>query len=151
MLASFSTALVCWYRKDLFADPPPLAISRNLYSARRDAGVGQQVPGDEPVVGGGLGVVQDRPELAQVAGPQQVGDVAHALAGEQRQHFGIHLEKFSAQRPAAPDSLCRQQAVLRGVLPEGQQIGVGELGHRRRFLGGGGGGEGWGPSLWAGR
>ena len=33
MLASFSTALVCWYRKDLFADPPPLAISRNLYSA----------------------------------------------------------------------------------------------------------------------
>ncbi len=33
MLASFSTALVCWYRNDLLADPPPLAISRNLYSA----------------------------------------------------------------------------------------------------------------------
>jgi len=33
MLASFSTALVCWYRNDLLADPPPLAMTRNLYSA----------------------------------------------------------------------------------------------------------------------
>src|SRR5579863_8264270 len=28
-----STALVSWYRNDLFADPPPLAMNRNLYSS----------------------------------------------------------------------------------------------------------------------
>jgi hypothetical protein len=26
----FSTALVSWYRYDLFAEPPPLAMNRNL-------------------------------------------------------------------------------------------------------------------------
>ncbi len=31
--AGFSTALVSWYRKDLFAEPPPLAMNRNLYSS----------------------------------------------------------------------------------------------------------------------
>ena len=29
----FSTALVSWYRYDLLAEPPPLAMNRNLYSA----------------------------------------------------------------------------------------------------------------------
>ena len=31
--AGFSTALVSWYRNDLLAEPPPLAMNRNLYSA----------------------------------------------------------------------------------------------------------------------
>ena len=31
--AGFSTALVSWYRNDLFAEPPPLAMNRNLYSS----------------------------------------------------------------------------------------------------------------------
>ena len=30
--AGFSSALVSWYRKVLFADPPPLATNRNRYS-----------------------------------------------------------------------------------------------------------------------
>src|ERR1019366_7922199 len=30
--AGFSTALVSWYRKDLLAEPPPLAMNRNLSS-----------------------------------------------------------------------------------------------------------------------
>ena len=32
MRAGFSTALVSWYRKDLLAEPPPLAMNRNLYA-----------------------------------------------------------------------------------------------------------------------
>src|SRR5260221_176638 len=32
MAAGLSTALVSWYRYDLFAEPPPLAMNRNLYS-----------------------------------------------------------------------------------------------------------------------
>ena len=31
--AGLSTALVSWYRNDLFAEPPPLAMNRNLYSS----------------------------------------------------------------------------------------------------------------------
>ena len=31
--AGFSTALVSWYRNDLLAEPPPLAMNRNLYSS----------------------------------------------------------------------------------------------------------------------
>jgi hypothetical protein len=30
--AGLRTALVCWNRNDLFAEPPPLAMNRNLYS-----------------------------------------------------------------------------------------------------------------------
>ena len=29
----FSTALVSWYRNDLLAEPPPLAMNRNLYAS----------------------------------------------------------------------------------------------------------------------
>jgi hypothetical protein len=32
-VASFSRALVSWYRYDLLALPPPLAMNRNLYSS----------------------------------------------------------------------------------------------------------------------
>ena len=37
----FRTALVSWNRNDLFAEPPPLAMKRNLYSgaASSDPGV----------------------------------------------------------------------------------------------------------------
>ncbi len=37
--AGFSTALVSWYRNDLLAEPPPLAMNRNLYSVARPVGV----------------------------------------------------------------------------------------------------------------
>ena len=32
-LVGLSTALVSWYKNDLFALPPPLAIKRKLYSS----------------------------------------------------------------------------------------------------------------------
>src|SRR5215472_16842322 len=32
ILAGFKTAFVSWYRNDLFAEPPPLAMKRNLYA-----------------------------------------------------------------------------------------------------------------------
>ena len=44
-------------------------------------GVLQQVERDEAVVGRRLGVVEDGAELREVTGPQEVGDVAHRLAG----------------------------------------------------------------------
>jgi len=44
--AGFSTALVSWYRNDLLAEPPPLAMNRNLYSSPAggvDLHLGRQV------------------------------------------------------------------------------------------------------------
>ena len=54
-----------------------------------DVGVLEQLQGDEAVVGRGLGVVEDGGQLGEVAGPEQVGDVAHGLAREQRQGLGL--------------------------------------------------------------
>ena len=72
-------------------------LARGQHAARRDARVLQQLERDEAVVRRRLGVVEDRAQLGEVAGPQQVGDVEHRLLREQRQRFGLDLEE-----PPAP-------------------------------------------------
>ena len=67
-------------------------------AAGRDAGVLQQVAGDELVVRAGLRVVQDRPQLPQVRGPQQVRDVVHCRGGELREHLGLDLQELPPER-----------------------------------------------------
>jgi hypothetical protein len=52
-----------------------------------------QIHGDEPVVPAGLGVVDDRAQLGEVAGPQQVLDVPDRFLGQRRQRLGRDLEK----------------------------------------------------------
>ena len=47
--------------------------------ARGDGGVAQEGQGDGAVVGRGVGVVEDRGQLGEMAGPQQVVDVDHRL------------------------------------------------------------------------
>ena len=66
---------------------------------------------------------------AEVAGPQQVGDVAHRLAGQQRQGLGVDLQERSPAGLEGRDAVGRQQPVGRVVGPEGQQVLVGEVGH----------------------
>ena len=58
----------------------PVSWHVGQHAAGGDARVLQQLERDEPVVGRRLGVVEDRAQLREVAGPQQVGDVAHRLA-----------------------------------------------------------------------
>ena len=48
------------------------------------------------VVGRRFGIVEDRRELREVAGPQQVRDVEHRLLGEQRERLGIDLDELAA-------------------------------------------------------
>ena len=48
-----------------------------------DVGVLEQIKGDEPIIGAGLGVIENAGELLEVRGAQQVGDVLDALVGEQ--------------------------------------------------------------------
>ena len=60
-------------------------LARRQHHAGRDVGVLQHVEGDEAVVRRRLGVVEDRAQLRQVAGAEEMRDVAHRLGGEARQ------------------------------------------------------------------
>mmetsp|Transcript_29571 Transcript_29571/g.50209 ORF Transcript_29571/g.50209 Transcript_29571/m.50209 type:complete len:587 (-) Transcript_29571:115-1875(-) len=61
-----------------------------------DVGVLQELEGHEPVVGRGLGVLQDLRQLPQVRGAQEVRNVHHRLRGEQAQGLGLDLQELHA-------------------------------------------------------
>ena len=68
-----------------------------------DVGVLQHVEGDEAVVRRRLGVVEDRAQLREVAGAEEVRDVAHGLGGEPRQAGGVDREHaLAAERARRP-------------------------------------------------
>jgi len=90
-------------------------LAHRQHAARRDARVLEQVAGHVPVVGAGLRVVQDGPELAQVAGPQQVRDVPHPLPRQHREHARVHFEEFPAQRSPRGNPVGAEQAVFGAV------------------------------------
>ena len=64
-----------------------------------------------------------------VTGPQQVRDLVHCGAREQRQRFRVHLEEFPAARGERRDVVARQQPIRRVVGTERQHVLVGELDH----------------------
>ena len=70
-------------------------LARGEHAAGGDARVLQQFERDEPVVRRGLGIVEDRRELREVAGPQQVRDLVHRGTREQRERFGVDLEELA--------------------------------------------------------
>ena len=92
----------------------------------------QQVERDEPVVGRRLGVVEDRPQLREVAGPQQVGDVEHRPAGQQRQRLGVDLDEPAAAGGEGRDVVGGEQLVRRVVGADRQQLLIRELGHGQK-------------------
>ena len=74
-------------------------LAGRQHAAGGDVGVVEQFGGDEPVVVRGLGVVEYRCQLCQVAGPQQVGDVVHGGRSEEADGLVIDLEEGA---PAGP-------------------------------------------------
>ena len=104
-------------------------LAHRQHAARGDAGVAQQVGGDEPVVGRGLGVVDDRAQLGQVRRPQQVLDVLHRLADECGERGGVDLEERPARGLDDGAGRQRQAAVVGLVRAERKQVGVVEAGH----------------------
>ncbi len=57
----------------------------------RDVGVLQHVVGDEAVVIGRFGIVEDRAQLAQMAGAQQMLAIDHRLLGQERQRRQLYF------------------------------------------------------------
>jgi hypothetical protein len=86
-------------------------------AARRDAGVLQQVASDVPVVGRGLRVVEDGPELTEVRGAQQVLDVADRRGRELGDRCRFHFQERPAERRVRAHAAVRDLAVGGVVMP----------------------------------
>src|SRR5262249_26382474 len=82
-----------------------------------------------PVVGRGLGVVEDGGDLLQVLGAVEERDVAERLAGEQGEPFGGDLEDLVALEGRGGDVLGGELAVFGVVGPERERVLGGEIGH----------------------
>ena len=77
-------------------------LAHRQHAARGDVGVLQEVVGDELVVAGRLGVVEDFCELGEMAGPQEVVDVDHRLLGETASAPTVRRPGFRARAPSRP-------------------------------------------------
>jgi len=65
-------------------------------TASRDVGVLEEIIGDELVVVGGLRIVEDRAQLLEMRGPQQVVDVGERGLGERAQRLAGHHDDLLA-------------------------------------------------------
>ncbi len=106
-------------------------LAAGQHAAGGDVGVLEQLEGDEVVVGRCLGVVEDGGQLGEVAGSEEVGDVAHGLAREQGEGLGLDLQEALAGSLEGGDVVRREQPVGGVVRPERQHVVVDELGHSR--------------------
>ena len=103
-------------------------LAHRQHAAGGDGRVLQQVERDEAVVVAGLGVVEDVAQLLQVARPQEVGDVAHRLAGEPGDGRRVDLQHGAERRLDRAHALGGDQAERRVVVAQGEQLGELELG-----------------------
>ena len=112
-------------------DGRPGVLAAGQHAAGGDVRVAEQLEGHEAVVRGGFRVVDDRPELGQMAGPQQVRDVVERGPGDRAQHVGLHLQDVAAAEPQGRDAVGGQLAVGRVVRPELEEWLIMELGRHR--------------------
>ena len=85
-----------------------------------DVGVLEKLEGDETVVAGRLGVLEDVGELLQVARAEEMRDVRHALLRDEAERLGLDLEHAPAHHLVHADVIGRD-------LAPGNVLGLGEL------------------------
>ena len=91
-------------------------LAHRQHAAGGDVGVLQQIVGDELVVGGRLGIVEDLRELGEMAGAQQMVDVDHRLFGEQPQRLALDDQHLAPHRPLDPHALAGELAIRRRLV-----------------------------------
>jgi hypothetical protein len=96
-------------------------LAHRQNAAGGDIGVLQEVVGDEAVVVGGLGVVDDRPELLEMGGTEEMVNVGEGGLGQEPQRFPVDHQKLLAERFLDAHPLARQLAVGRRVFFQGKQ------------------------------
>jgi hypothetical protein len=85
-----------------------------------DVGVLEKLEGDETVVAGRLGVLEDVGELLQVARAEEMRDVRHALLRDEAERLGLNLEHALAHHLVHADVIGRD-------LAPGDVLGLGGL------------------------
>jgi len=78
---------------------------------RRDACVLEELERDDAIVGGRFGVAQDRRELLQMPWAQEVGDVAHRFAREERERLRLNLQERRSSSLERRDVVLREKAI----------------------------------------
>ena len=94
-------------------------LAHGQHARGGDVGVLEQVEGDEPVVVGGLGVVDDPTQLGEVGWAQVVRDVVHGLVREGPQRLAVHLEERAPARTSSvltPSVVSRRYSVWSGPM-----------------------------------
>ena len=112
-------------------------LAHRQHAAGGDVDVLQQVERDEAVVARRLRVVDDLPQLSQVRGPQEVGDVVHRLRRQPLDRLGRDPQEGLPVGLERGHALGGHQPVRRVVRADRQQVGVVEIGtgaHVRRLL-----------------
>jgi hypothetical protein len=112
-------------------------LAHRQHAAGGDVGVLQEVEGDEAVVVAGLRVVEDVAQLLEVAGAQQVGDVAHRLAGDAGERGRLDPQEPALGRVEGRDALGGHEAEGGLVVTEGQHLGELEVRHGTDGIAGG--------------
>ena len=107
-------------------------LAHGQHAAGRDIGVLEKIVGHELVVVARLGIVEDRAQLLEMPGPQQMINVAEGGFGERAQRLAFDHHELSAAHALEPHALARELAIGRLVLAEREQrrmlIGRGDLG-----------------------
>ncbi|CAB4852078.1 unannotated protein [freshwater metagenome] len=109
-------------------------LAHRQHAAGGDGRVLQQVERHETVVVAGLGVAEDVAELLQMAGTQEVGDLAHRFLGDQRQRFRVDLQVRAEGRLHRAHMVGGDQTVGGVVVTEGEQFRELELGGSSHVL-----------------
>ena len=100
-------------------------LAHRQHAAGGDVGVLQKVVGDELVVVGRLGVVEDLCELRQMRRAQQMVDVGHRRFGQRAHRFAARTTRMSSPELLDAHALVGQLAIGRLVLAERKQRSIG--------------------------
>ena len=107
-------------------------LAHRQHAAGRDIGVLQQIIGDELVVRGRLGIVENLAELGEMAGAQQMVDVDEGLFGELADRLARDAQDLAVADLLDADALAAQLAIRRRVLAEREEIDM-RIGHDQRL------------------
>jgi hypothetical protein len=92
-------------------DGGPGVLTGGQHAARRDVGVLEQLERDEPVVLRRLRILEDARQLRQVPRPQEVRDVPHRLARQQRERLGVHTHERLPRGLEGGNALAAQPSI----------------------------------------
>ena len=99
-------------------------LAHGQHAAGRDIGILEEVIGHELVVRARLRIEQDRAQLGQVPGPQQMIDIVEGGLGERAQRLALDHDHLPSHQLLDPDTVGADLAIGRGILAEGKQRGV---------------------------